>query len=236
MHSGRLRKLDGDDVGRSAPLSIGAERAGRRRPGRLPCDGTCWQTAPLASPLSPHYFCGQVDAFTHGKHGTFTGNPAAVVLVPKSVATLLTDELLQKIAAENNLSETAFVEWDDDTDRASATPRFGLRWFTPAMEVPLCGHATLASAAALFIGEGNSCSRLTFDTLSRVWHICLCRGQLSVARASGGEASGSGGDNSDAGATQTADMLAMDLPLIEAKKEAVLPGMEAGSELVKVGQ
>ncbi len=76
----------------------------------------------------------QVDAFTGG---LFRGNPAAVVLLES----WLPEETLLAIAAENNLSETAFV-----LPRGSA---FELRWFTPRIEVALCGHATLASAFVL---------------------------------------------------------------------------------------
>ncbi len=77
----------------------------------------------------------QVAAFTDTQFG---GNPAAVV----PLAAWIDDSLMQKIASENNLSETAFFvplsegEWQ-------------IRWFTPAVEVPLCGHATLASAAVI---------------------------------------------------------------------------------------
>ena len=76
-----------------------------------------------------------VDAFSNGP---FTGNPAAVC----PVAEWLSDDMLQSIAAEHNLSETAFViPLDDD---------FHIRWFTPSVEVDLCGHATLAAAYVLF--------------------------------------------------------------------------------------
>jgi PhzF family phenazine biosynthesis protein len=77
----------------------------------------------------------QVDAFT-GR--LFGGNPAAVVLLPQ----WLPDATLQAIAAENNLAETAFV--------VPLQGAFGLRWFTPEVEIDLCGHATLASAHVLF--------------------------------------------------------------------------------------
>ena len=77
----------------------------------------------------------QVDAFT-GR--LFGGNPAAVVILSH----WLPDETLQAIAAENNLAETAFV--------VPLQGAFGLRWFTPEVEVDLCGHATLASAHVLF--------------------------------------------------------------------------------------
>lgn len=77
----------------------------------------------------------QVDAFTSQ---VFCGNPAAVCLLDN----WLPDELLQGVAAENNLSGTAFLVRDEG--------RLGLRWFTPVTEVVLCGHATLASAFVLF--------------------------------------------------------------------------------------
>jgi PhzF family phenazine biosynthesis protein len=77
----------------------------------------------------------QVDAFTNE---LFRGNPAAVCPLESWPA----DQKLQAIAAENNLSETAFFLSRDD--------HFELRWFTPAMEVDLCGHATLASAHVVF--------------------------------------------------------------------------------------
>ena len=77
----------------------------------------------------------QVAAFTDAQFG---GNPAAVV----PLAAWLDDSLMQKIAAENNLSETAFFVPLADSE-------WQIRWFTPAVEVPLCGHATLASAAVI---------------------------------------------------------------------------------------
>ena len=83
----------------------------------------------------------QVDAFAQGP---FTGNPAAVMPLDH----WLTDETMQAIAAENNLSETAFTvpSAQDEAD-------YDLRWFTPAIEVPLCGHATLAAAHILLHGS-----------------------------------------------------------------------------------
>ena len=77
----------------------------------------------------------QVDAFTRR---VFGGNPAGVCLLEA----WLSDDVLQKIAAENNLSETAFL--------VSRGDEFDLRWFTPEIEIDLCGHATLASAFVLF--------------------------------------------------------------------------------------
>ncbi|MBM3324178.1 MAG: PhzF family phenazine biosynthesis protein, partial [Calditrichaeota bacterium] len=82
-------------------------------------------------PLSLH----TIDAFTDKP---FAGNPAGVCVLERA----LPDELMQRIAAEMNLSETAFLVPEKDEYR--------LRWFTPTVEVALCGHATLASAHFLF--------------------------------------------------------------------------------------
>lgn len=82
----------------------------------------------------------QVDAFAHQ---LFSGNPAAVCPLDY----WLPDELMQNIAMENNLAETAFYIKEKDGS-------FQLRWFTPATEVDLCGHATLATAYVLFNHEG----------------------------------------------------------------------------------
>ena len=79
----------------------------------------------------------QVDAFAERP---LTGNPAAVMPLER----WLDDDLLQRIAAENNLSETAFTIPSDSDDAD-----YELRWFTPEAEVPLCGHATLASGHVL---------------------------------------------------------------------------------------
>jgi len=87
----------------------------------------------------PYY---HVDAFTTR---TFRGNPAGFCVLEE----WLPDTILQQIAAENNLSETAFLKREGDG--------FELRWFTPLTEVDLCGHATLASAFVLFteLGQGG---------------------------------------------------------------------------------
>lgn len=79
----------------------------------------------------------QVDAFTEK---LFQGNPAAVILLDE----WLTDVLMQKIATENNLSETAFLKSSGISDG------WELRWFSPKREVDFCGHATLAAAHILF--------------------------------------------------------------------------------------
>ncbi|NXW18480.1 PBLD protein, partial [Circaetus pectoralis] len=100
-----------------------------------------------------------VDAFTNQP---FSGNPAAVCLLEND----LDEALHQKIATEMNLSETAFIRKLNPGDDFTKSSRFGLRWFTPANEVPLCGHATLAAAAVLFHIKKNTNSVLTFVTLS----------------------------------------------------------------------
>jgi PhzF family phenazine biosynthesis protein len=96
----------------------------------------------------------QVDAFADRP---FTGNPAGVCVVgPDADA-----EWMQAVAAEMNVSETAFLVPLEDGGR------YGLRWFTPAVEVDLCGHATLASAHVLW-EEGEKAEVLEFETRSGV--------------------------------------------------------------------
>ncbi|CAO2180338.1 unnamed protein product, partial [Urochloa humidicola] len=85
-----------------------------------------------------------VDAFTAEP---FKGNPAAVCLL-EDAAKAANERWMQSVAAEFNLSETAYLL--RDSTPAGAAPRFKLRWFTPAAEVELCGHATLASSHFLF--------------------------------------------------------------------------------------
>ncbi|XP_039528038.1 phenazine biosynthesis-like domain-containing protein isoform X1 [Pimephales promelas] len=99
-----------------------------------------------------------VDAFTNVP---FKGNPAAVCLMENE----LQDELYQSIAAEMNLSETAFITRLNSMDFSSGV-KFGLRWFTPTTEVALCGHATLASAAVLFYIKKNINPVVVFETMS----------------------------------------------------------------------
>ncbi|XP_069427961.1 phenazine biosynthesis-like domain-containing protein isoform X2 [Ovis canadensis] len=99
------------------------------------------------------------DAFTTK---AFRGNPAAVCLLENK----LDEDLHQKIAKEMNLSETAFIQKLHPNDNFTQSSCFGLRWFTPQNEVPLCGHATLASAAVLFHKIKNVNSTLTFVTMS----------------------------------------------------------------------
>lgn len=100
----------------------------------------------------------QVDAFASR---IFAGNPAAIV----PLDAWLPDATMQAIAAENNLAETAFFVRKDDA--------WGLRWFTPAVEIDLCGHATLASAYVLFEHLGVTSNAVGFETKS---------GRLTVKR------------------------------------------------------
>jgi PhzF family phenazine biosynthesis protein len=120
--------------------------------------------APFCKPnstITMKYKLYQVDAFTDRLFG---GNPAAVC----PLAEWLSDDLLQKIAMENNLAETVFYVRQDD--------RYEIRWFTPTVEVDLCGHATLAAAFVLFHWEGHSGDVIYFYS-SR-------SGALSVSRSS----------------------------------------------------
>ena len=105
-----------------------------------------------------------VDAFATA---AFRGNPACVLEPFDAWPEAL---WMQALAAENNQAETAYLL------KTSDPARFGLRWFTPALEVPLCGHATLASAHVLFAELGLEAEAITFDTLS---------GPLTVRRDSG---------------------------------------------------
>jgi PhzF family phenazine biosynthesis protein len=102
-----------------------------------------------------------IDAFATGP---FRGNPACVV---EPFVAWPGAAWMQALAAENNQAETAFLL------RTPDPTRFGLRWFTPAMEVPLCGHATLASAHMLFAEQGFEVSSVTFDTLSGPLTVAL---------------------------------------------------------------
>ena len=100
----------------------------------------------------------QIDAFTRQP---FAGNPAMVYRLDS----WLDEARMQAIAAEHNLAETAFVVKEGEV--------WHIRWFTPTCEVPLCGHATLASAFALFNVHGETAEQLNF--------ICQS-GALSVSR------------------------------------------------------
>lgn len=102
----------------------------------------------------------QIDAFADAP---FTGNPAAVV----PLTDWLDEALMLKIAMENNLAETAFIVPTSDKEK------WKLRWFTPATEVPLCGHATFASAACILRHIHPELNKVDFNTKS---------GELRVSR------------------------------------------------------
>ena len=94
----------------------------------------------------------QVDAFANQ---LFSGNPAAVCPIKKNIS----ENLMQSIAFENNLSETAFINLSKEP--------FNIRWFTPITEIDLCGHATLASAKVLFENYlEDAVNEITFDSNS----------------------------------------------------------------------
>jgi len=116
----------------------------------------------------------QIDAFASE---AFKGNPAAVCLLDAPMP----DRWMQDVAAEMNLSETAFVVPRAATisdERREGAGEYDLRWFTPAIEVPLCGHATLASAHALWqTGRLAETQGVRFHTASGVL-VCRRAGRL----------------------------------------------------------
>ena len=134
----------------------------------------------------------QVDAFTDKLFG---GNPAAVC----PLQSWLDDDTLQAIAAENNLAETAFFVPVDNG--------YHLRWFTPAVEIELCGHATLASAFVLFNRLGYAGDAITFHTLS---------GPL-IARRAG-------------------EQIALDFPAIPAQEEKISAPLARALEAMPIAQ
>jgi PhzF family phenazine biosynthesis protein len=124
-----------------------------------------------------------VDAFSDKAFG---GNPAAVCPLPSWID----DGLMQSIAAENNLAETAFF--------APAASGYRIRWFTPKVEVELCGHATLASAYVIFEHLVRDSQSVTFDSKS---------GPLRVDRRG--------------------DMLVLDFPVLSPVPRAPMPALAA---------
>jgi PhzF family phenazine biosynthesis protein len=110
-----------------------------------------------------------VDAFADRP---FAGNPAGVCLPGQP----LDDQLMQSIAAENNLAETAFLWPHEPAGDGSRTAEYDLRWFTPEVEIDLCGHATLGSAYVLFEQMGLQARQVVFHTVS---------GRLAVRREDG---------------------------------------------------
>ncbi|WP_426265643.1 PhzF family phenazine biosynthesis protein [Sphingomonas sp. LHG3443-2] len=128
----------------------------------------------MTDPITLPFY--QVDAFTSGR--PLTGNPAAVMPLDG----WLPDEILQAIAAENNLSETAFT-----VPLEGGEADYHLRWFTPTVEVDLCGHATFASGHILLDGEA-----VRFQTRSGVLTVTRKDGSLwldlPASRLSDGQA------------------------------------------------
>lgn len=108
----------------------------------------------------------QVDAFTEN---VFSGNPAAVVPVTEWPE----ERMMQQIAAENNLSETAFYKANSDST-------FSIRWFTPETEVDLCGHATLASAHVLYHHKNYQKKQVTFRSKSGDLMVSLKEGRYTM--------------------------------------------------------
>ena len=106
-----------------------------------------------------------IDAFTDTLFG---GNPAAVC----PLQSWLPDDRLQKIASENNLSETAFFVGEDG--------KYKLRWFTPAIEIDLCGHATLASAFVIFNYIDKSLDSINFESNSSALKVTKSGDKLTL--------------------------------------------------------
>lgn len=131
----------------------------------------------------PYY---RVNAFTQSQ---FAGNPAGVCFLDDWIE----DDTLQAVATENDLSETAFL--------VGGGARYDLRWFTPEVEVDLCGHATLASAHIIFQHINTSLDEVEFDTRS---------GPLTVRKGADG-------------------LLTMDFPSIRAEKSP--PSVELNEAL-----
>lgn len=108
----------------------------------------------------------QVDAFATE---LFSGNPAAVCPLEK----FLPDEVLQSIAAENNLPETAFIVSQKCAD-------YAIRWFSPTQEVSLCGHATLAAAHVVFNILKNSSEEVNFESASGALKARIDEGRIEL--------------------------------------------------------
>ena len=96
----------------------------------------------------------QVDAFTQNLFG---GNPAAVIPLDEWIP----DDLMQKVAMENNLSETAYF-----VPSKQKGVNYDIRWFTPGIEINLCGHATLASAFVIFTYLDKNATEIVFSSMS----------------------------------------------------------------------
>ncbi|MCE2653263.1 MAG: PhzF family phenazine biosynthesis protein [Planctomycetaceae bacterium] len=135
----------------SKPASKSASKS-KRPPAKSKAKPTAKPAKPLAlsGQILPMF---QVDAFTRR---LFHGNPAAVVICERAMPA---PAVMQAIAAENNLAETAFV-------LPTAQGKAKIRWFTPTSEIDLCGHATLAAAHVLWRHIGMKGSKITFASAS----------------------------------------------------------------------
>lgn len=102
-----------------------------------------------------------VDAFTDK---VFFGNPAAICILEDKIP----DDLMQKIAMENNFSETAFVTKNGN--------KHNLRWFTPKCEIDLCGHATLAASFVIMNCFDKTNKKVIFDTKGGILEVCYSNG------------------------------------------------------------
>ena len=110
----------------------------------------------------------QIDAFANK---LFSGNPAAVIPLKKWID----DELMQKLAMENNLAETVFF-----VPSKNKKADFDIRWFTPALEINLCGHATLASAFVIFEILKLKKKKIVFDSKSGLLTVTKRKGVLEM--------------------------------------------------------
>jgi len=108
----------------------------------------------------------QVDAFTDS---VFSGNPAAVCSIGSE---WLPDTIMQSIATENNLAETAFFILNDG--------KYSIRWFTPETEVDLCGHATLATAHVLYHHQGSTIEEVAFQSRSGELRVRMVEGRYRL--------------------------------------------------------
>ena len=140
----RSKPRPGTRSGKPGRATTKPAKRSSRSPGSVPEKPARTMTLPMF----------QVDAFTSRR---FHGNPAAVVLLEGK---WLPDDLMQSIAAENNLAETAFIL------RGKNPALSGLRWFTPSVEVDLCGHATVAAAHVLWNHEKVKSKRIIFTSRS----------------------------------------------------------------------
>ncbi len=150
----------------------------------------------------PIFIC---DAFVgqlahQGENRVLRGNPAAVVLLDE----FRSDDWLQNVAAEFNLSETAFLV-------PRAADEWNLRWFTPTLEVDLCGHATLASSHVLWHAERATGDELKFHTRS---------GVLGARRSSDSDSDGGSGDS---GGSDGNERIALDFPAQPVKMMSAPP-------------